>query len=124
MSSPTTNGSECPAHPVGPSDSGLDRIGSPGVPAAAQHAGHGDSHHKNEADEARLPRLMPAVSATGHVVLSRPDLVRSRRGDVSGIRDPGYEPARRRQTPGDGEADVAARPGGKRGASCRRAGCR
>jgi pimeloyl-ACP methyl ester carboxylesterase len=50
-----------------------------------------------------------------NVVLSRPDLVRSWVSDVLGIYDPGYEwheLARRWQTPGIGEADVAARFGG------------
>jgi pimeloyl-ACP methyl ester carboxylesterase len=50
-----------------------------------------------------------------NVVLSRPDLVRSWVSDVLGIYDPGYEwheLARRWQTPGVGEADVAARFGG------------
>ncbi|MEV4148768.1 alpha/beta fold hydrolase [Amycolatopsis sp. NPDC049691] len=50
-----------------------------------------------------------------NVVLSRPDLVRSWVSDVLGIYDPGYEwheLARRWQTPGAGEADVAARFGG------------
>jgi pimeloyl-ACP methyl ester carboxylesterase len=50
-----------------------------------------------------------------NVVLSRPDLVRSWVSDVLGVYDPGYEwheLARRWQTPGVGEADVAARFGG------------
>ncbi|MEU5263795.1 alpha/beta fold hydrolase [Amycolatopsis sp. NPDC021455] len=50
-----------------------------------------------------------------NVVLSRPELVRSWVSDVLGIYDPGYEwheLARRWQTPGVGEADVAARFGG------------
>jgi pimeloyl-ACP methyl ester carboxylesterase len=50
-----------------------------------------------------------------NVVLSRPELVRSWVSDVLGIYDPEYEwheLARRWQTPGDGEADVAARFGG------------
>ena len=50
-----------------------------------------------------------------NVVLNRPDLVRSWATDVLGIYDPGYEwheLARRWQTPGIGEADVAARFGG------------
>jgi pimeloyl-ACP methyl ester carboxylesterase len=53
-----------------------------------------------------------------NVVLSRPDLVRSWASDVPGIYDPGYEwheLARRWQTPGIGEADVAARFGGTAG---------
>ncbi|MET9176084.1 alpha/beta fold hydrolase [Streptomyces misionensis] len=50
-----------------------------------------------------------------NVVLSRPALVRSWASDVLGIYDPGYEwheLARRWQTPGVGENDVAARFGG------------
>jgi pimeloyl-ACP methyl ester carboxylesterase len=50
-----------------------------------------------------------------NVVLSHPHLVRSWVSDVLGIYDPGYEwheLARRWQTPGVGEADVAARFGG------------
>ncbi|MEV6641443.1 alpha/beta hydrolase [Amycolatopsis sp. NPDC051371] len=50
-----------------------------------------------------------------NVVLSRPELVRSWVSDVLGVYDPGYEwheLARRWQTPGVGEADVAARFGG------------
>ncbi|GLY75316.1 alpha/beta fold hydrolase [Actinoallomurus iriomotensis] len=50
-----------------------------------------------------------------NVVLSRPDLVRSWVSDVLGIYDPDYEwheLARRWQTSGIGEADVAARFGG------------
>ncbi|MGW5714934.1 alpha/beta fold hydrolase [Amycolatopsis sp. NPDC003865] len=50
-----------------------------------------------------------------NVVLSRPDLVRSWVSDALGSYDPGYEwheLARRWQTPGVGEADVAARFGG------------
>ncbi|MGW4236235.1 alpha/beta fold hydrolase [Streptomyces sp. NPDC004749] len=49
-----------------------------------------------------------------NVVLSRPDLVRSWASDVLGIYEPDYvwhELARRWQTPGAGEADVAARFG-------------
>jgi pimeloyl-ACP methyl ester carboxylesterase len=50
-----------------------------------------------------------------NVVLSRPELVRSWISDVLGIYDPEYEwheLARRWQTPGIGEADVATRFGG------------
>ncbi|MEV6824098.1 alpha/beta fold hydrolase [Amycolatopsis sp. NPDC051102] len=50
-----------------------------------------------------------------NVVLSRPELVRSWVSDALGMYDPGYEwheLARRWQTPGVGEADVAARFGG------------
>ena len=50
-----------------------------------------------------------------NVVLNRPDLVRSWASDVLGIYDPEYqwhELARRWQTPGIGEADVAVRFGG------------
>lgn len=50
-----------------------------------------------------------------NVVISRPDLVRSWVSDVLGIYDPDYvwhELARRWQTPGIGEADIAHRFGG------------
>lgn len=50
-----------------------------------------------------------------NVVLNRPDLIRSWASDVLGIYDPEYEwheLARRWQTPGIGEADVAVRFGG------------
>ncbi|MEV4050295.1 alpha/beta fold hydrolase [Amycolatopsis sp. NPDC049688] len=50
-----------------------------------------------------------------NVVLSHPELVRSWVSDALGMYDPGYEwheLARRWQTPGAGEADVAARFGG------------
>jgi pimeloyl-ACP methyl ester carboxylesterase len=71
-----------------------------------------------------LTALGESVDLVGHdwggghvvnVVLSRPDLVRSWVSDVLGIYDPGYqwhELARLWQTPGRGEADVAARFGG------------
>ncbi|RSM46013.1 alpha/beta hydrolase [Amycolatopsis balhimycina DSM 5908] len=70
-----------------------------------------------------LAGLAAPVDLVGHdwggghvltVVMSRPDLVRSWVSDSIGIFDPGYvwhELARRWQTPGAGEADVAARFG-------------
>ncbi|MET8851238.1 alpha/beta fold hydrolase [Amycolatopsis sp. NPDC004625] len=84
----------------------------------ATHAGYRDWL------AAELAAFGEPVDLVGHdlggghvvnVVLSHPDLVRSWVSDALGMYDPGYEwheLARRWQTPGAGEADVAARFGG------------
>ncbi|HET6705502.1 alpha/beta fold hydrolase [Amycolatopsis sp.] len=109
---------------LAPSRSDLVCLSPPGfgapLPAgfAATHAGYRD-WLIGEAEAFGEPvDLVGHDLGGGHVVnvvLSRPDLVRSWVSDVLGMYDPGYEwheLARRWRTPGDGEADVAARFGG------------
>ncbi|MEU4251580.1 alpha/beta hydrolase [Amycolatopsis sp. NPDC026612] len=107
-----------------PSRSDVVRLSPPGF-GAPLPAGFGATpagYHDWLAGE--LAAFGEPVDLVGHdlggahvvnVVLSHPDLVRSWVSDVLGAYDPGYEwheLARRWQTPGIGEADVAARFGG------------